>query len=267
MNTQQMITRAPLYLLAWCTLAVTPTFAQTFTHVPLFTFDGDSLGDQFGSSVSGAGDVDGDGFADVIVGAVLDDNNGESSGSARVFSGVDGSVVYNLNGDSANDFFGNSVSGAGDVNGDGFDDLIVGATVSVQTIRVEYARVFSGADGSILYTFFGDSLRDLFGSSVSGPGDVNGDGFDDLIVGAPRADDNGLDSGSARVFSGADGSILYNFDGDSSNNSFGESVSDVGDVNGDGFDDFIVGAPRAVEPVDLISGCPGKKVGDLSRFG
>ena len=126
MNTQQMITRAPLYLLAWCTLAVTPTFAQTFTHVPLFTFDGDSLGDQFGSSVSGAGDVDGDGFADVIVGAVLDDNNGESSGSARVFSGVDGSVVYNLNGDSANDFFGNSVSGAGDVNGDGFDDLIVG---------------------------------------------------------------------------------------------------------------------------------------------
>ena len=239
MNTQQMITRAPLYLLAWCTLAVTPTFAQTFTHVPLFTFDGDSLGDQFGSSVSGAGDVDGDGFADVIVGAVLDDNNGESSGSARVFSGVDGSVVYNLNGDSANDFFGNSVSGAGDVNGDGFDDLIVGAPGIFFNDGANRggARVLSGSDGSALFSFFGDSANDFFGISVSGAGDVNGDGIADLVVGA-AGDDR---SGSTRVLSGSDGSVLLAFDGNSISDSFGEAVSGAGDVNGDGFDDLIVG--------------------------
>ena len=68
--------------------------AQTITHVPLFTFDGDSAGDEFGSSVSGAGDVNGDGLADLIVGAFRDDNNGSGSGSARVLSGLDGTTLY-----------------------------------------------------------------------------------------------------------------------------------------------------------------------------
>ena len=104
------------------------------------------------------------------------------------------------------------------------------------------ARVFSGADGSILYSFTGDSAFDRFGWSVSGAGDVNGDGFDDLIVGAFFDDNNGFNSGSARVFSGADGSVLYTFDGDSIGNLFGVSVSGAGDVNGDGVADFIVGA-------------------------
>ncbi len=71
--------------------------------------------------------MDGDGFADVIVAAVDDDNNGSNSGSARVFSGLDGTILYTFNGDSPGDEFGVSVSGAGDVNGDGFADLIVGA--------------------------------------------------------------------------------------------------------------------------------------------
>ena len=93
----------------------------------LFTFNGDSAGDFLGASVSGAGDVNGDGFDEVIVGAFGDDNNGSSSGSARVFSGQDGSVLFTSNGDSAVDRFGWSVRGAGDVNGDAFDDLIVRA--------------------------------------------------------------------------------------------------------------------------------------------
>ena len=70
---------------------------------------------------------------------------------------------------------------------------------------------------STLYTFDGDSEDDRFGSSVSGAGDVNGDGYDDMIVGISWDDNNGMQSGSARVFSGADGSILYTFVGDSSN--------------------------------------------------
>ena len=111
--------------------------------------------------MSGAGDVNGDGFDDVIVGAHLDDNNGESSGSARVFSGFDGSVLYTFDGDSAGDRFGDSVSGAGDVNGDGFADLIVGTRFDDNNGDGSgSARVLSGSDGSVLYDFDGDSAGD-----------------------------------------------------------------------------------------------------------
>ncbi len=106
-----------------CLVVAAPARGQTI----LFTFDGDSAGDFFGISVSGAGDVNADGFADLIVGANGDDNNGTRSGSARVFSGLDGSILFTFDGDSAGDRFGTSVSGAGDVNGDGFADLIIGA--------------------------------------------------------------------------------------------------------------------------------------------
>ena len=218
--------------------------AQTITHVPLYTFNGDSAGDRFGQSVSGAGDVNGDGFDDLIVGAILDDNNGDNSGSARVLSGEDGSVLYNFNGDSG-DFplsnFGFSVSGAGDVNNDGFADLIVGARFDNNSGS---ARVLSGIDGSILHDFDADSENDLFGESVSGAGDVNDDGFADVIVGASSDNNNGPQSGSARVLSGLNGSVLYDLNGDSLNDRFGTSVSGAGDVNNDGFDDLIVGAPN-----------------------
>jgi hypothetical protein len=106
-----------------------------------------------------------------------------------------------INGDSANDWFGTSVSGAGDVNNDGFDDLIVGASEDdTNGSNSDSARAFSGATGAILYTFNGDSAGDNFGISVSGAGDVNNDGFDDLIVGAPTDDNKGGNFGSARVF-------------------------------------------------------------------
>jgi len=220
-----------------------PTATLTVTLIPQMTFDGDSAGEEFGGSVSGAGDVNGDGFDDLIVGAEFDNNNGEDSGSARVISGIDGSTLYNLNGDSANDQFGTSVSGAGDVNGDGFADLIVGARFDDNNgTDSGSARVISGVDGSILYNFDGDSAFASFGTSVSGAGDVNDDGFADLIVGASLGENNGILSGSAWVFSGVDGSVLHRFAGDSSSDLFGECVSGAGDVNGDGFADLIVGA-------------------------
>ena len=109
------------------------------------------MSDQLGSSVSGAGDVNGDGFADLIVGAPCDDNNGFRSGSARVYSGIDGNVLYTFDGDDVGDRLGSSVSGAGDVNGDGFADLIVGAG--------ESARVFVG-EGSAPEPLLGDVNTD-----------------------------------------------------------------------------------------------------------
>ena len=222
-------------------------FAQQFiTHAPLFTFDGDERADFFGTSVSGAGDVNGDGLDDLIVGAPED-----SGGSARVLSGSDGSVLYNFHADAAGGDFGHSVSGAGDVNGDGFDDLIVGGPNDGNFGpfgRNGSARVFSGSDGSVLYDFDGDLTLDGFGFSVSSAGDVNSDGVDDLIVGAPFDFNDGLGGfsgrGSARVLSGTDGTVLYNFEGDSAGDWFGYSVSGAGDVNGDGFADLIVGAQR-----------------------
>ena len=248
MNIQKMISRTPFCLLAWCALAVAPASGQTITHVPLYTFDPDSTNVQSRSGVgsAGAGDVNGDGFDDLIVGTT-GVSDGFASGSARVFSGIDGSALYTFVGDSTSGAFGASVNGAGDVNGDGFDDLIVGDVSGNGSVWV-----YSGVNGSVLYNFDGDLTHHAFGGSVSGAGDVNGDGFDDLIVGDQNSSSNGILSGNARVYSGANGSLLYNFDGDSVLEEFGRSVSGAGDVNGDGFDDLIVGARG-----DVISDTPG----------
>jgi len=208
----------------------------------------------FGASVSTAGDVNNDGTPDIIVGEL--GGNADRSGNAKVYSGVDGALLYTFSGVGPDDFLGFAVSEAGDVNGDGFDDVIVGASESRQAglVGAGYARVYSGKDGSTLFTFFGDGVDDKFGAAVGGGGDVNADGIPDLIVGAPTDDNNGMDSGMARVFSGADGSVLYSIDGFGGGFEFGDSTQFAGDVDGDGFDDFIVGAPFADVGAVLAAG-------------
>ena len=210
----------------------------------LYTFDGTSVGDYFGAAARGAGDVNNDGFDDLIVGSWAADLNGVDSGSAWILSGVDGSTLYRFDGIGGGDGFGGSVDGAGDVNKDGFADVIVGASGSdFNGDKAGSAYVFSGSDGSVLYTFHGDSAKDGFGS-VAGPGDVNGDGFADLAVGAGGDDNNGQQTGSVRVFSGLDGSILYTVSGGTPDAQFG-NVGRAGDVNGDSVDDLVVGAHQA----------------------
>jgi len=214
-----------------------------YDGVVLYQFYGDYYYDYFGFSVAGAGDVNGDGYDDVVVGAYGDDDGGAEAGSVEVFSGKDGAMLYHLDG-SAGNYFGFSVSGAGDVNGDGYGDFVVGA-YEAETNGLSnngYVTLFSGLDGSELYTLYGNSSGDYFGISVSFAGDVDQDGYDDFIVGAHQADNTATNSGSAYVYSGKNGSELYRFDGDDYSDSFGSAVSAVGDVNGDGYPDVVVGA-------------------------
>jgi hypothetical protein len=149
----------------------------------LHTFQQPIGADDFGSAVANAGDVNNDGVPDIIVGA---EAAGQSApGDAYVFSGADWSVLHSFQGAGNNGLFGRSVSGAGDVNADGFDDVMVGAPFPFNNSNPGVVRVFSGADGSILYTFNGGGARgELFGQSIAYAGDLNGDSHPDLIIGA-----------------------------------------------------------------------------------
>ncbi|KAA3608619.1 MAG: hypothetical protein DWQ01_10970 [Planctomycetota bacterium] len=202
---------------------------------------GSSAGDEFGASVSRAGDVNGDGVEDFIVGAARNDRNGVDAGNARVYCGFSGRILMNLFGGMPGDEFGWSVSHAGDVNGDGYGDVIVGALQ--RNTGNGYATVFSGEDGKPMMTFVGSFPAD-HAAVVGAAGDVNGDGYDDLLVGAYLSDSGGVDSGELRIYSGVDGAQLLHIVGDAAGDQFGRSVAGIGDVDGDGHGDFVVGADR-----------------------
>ncbi|MBI4880930.1 MAG: FG-GAP repeat protein [Planctomycetes bacterium] len=200
------------------------------------------LGGDLGHSVSGGGDLDGDGYPDIVTGAPATSVSGHCSGLVVVFSGSDGGPIFFFPGDTSDDSFGWSVSDVGDVDGDGFADVVAGAPCHYPDISLGYARLFSGSSGVSLHTWYASSLDDWFGTSVSGAGDMNGDGSPDVLVGASEEDGSGLsDSGRARVFSLQAG-LLYTFAGHAAGDEFGYSVSDAGDVNNDGFPDIVVGA-------------------------
>jgi len=243
-----------------------------------YTFTGEALNDLFGMSVSGAGDVNNDGFGDLIIGACGNDAAGLFAGRAYVYSGVDESLLYMFTGATDHDFFGTTVSGAGDVNNDGYDDMLIGASQATGTSSwgAGIAYVYSGVDGSLLYTFTGEAEDDRFGMyHISGAGDVNNDGFADVIVGASCNDALGNSTGKAYVFYGGEGpfpiAILASdadmiFTGTVIDGGLGFSVSGAGDVNYDNYDDLVVGAwnPSGTATVYVYSGLDGSVLYNLT---
>jgi Ca2+-binding RTX toxin-like protein len=242
-----------------------------------FRIDGVVFRGLSGFAVSGAGDVNGDGFDDVMVGALGADPVGYNSGSTYVVFGgntgfapsisvasLNGSNGFRIDGFATSQYTGGAVSSAGDINGDGFDDMIIGNS------RSHFGDTFIvfGA-GSFSSTLSLSSLNgnngfrvhsapvDFAGYSVSGAGDVNGDGIDDLIIGATHKDQGtiyaagasyvvfGTTSGFSSVLdvSTLDGSNGFRINGTAAYDRVGFSVSGAGDINGDGFDDLVVGAP------------------------
>ncbi|MEZ6036083.1 MAG: VCBS repeat-containing protein [Planctomycetota bacterium] len=218
----------------------------------LHEFSGVLFGDGFGIAVASAGDVDGDGWLDIVVGAYLADGSAPSAGNAYVYSGHDYSLLHTWGNGVNGSQFGWSVAGAGDVDHDGYDDVIVGAPAESlpgqSTVLPGSATVYSGATGAVLRRWFGDGHDDLFGFAVACVGDVDGDGWVDLAVGAPWDDNSFPKSGMVRVYSSnpalQQNPVLHQFDGDGLGYEFGTSICGMVDVDQDGFDDVFVGQPE-----------------------
>ena len=265
-----------------------------------FAIDGIDVNDQSGLSVSSAGDINNDGYDDIIIGAFLADPNGNDSGECYVVFGKaagyspslnlssllagDGSAGFVINGIDVNDQSGLSVSSAGDINKDGFDDIIIGASLAdpngndsgesyvvfgkaagySASLELKSLLATNGGDGSAGFVINGIDVNDQSGLSVSSAGDINNDGYDDIIIGALYADPNGDRSGESYVVfgkaagysdslelssllapNGGDGSAGFVINGIAAWDHSGLSVSSAGDINNDGYDDIIIGAPFA----------------------
>lgn len=265
-----------------------------------FVINGACMGDQSGSAIASAGDVNGDGLDDIIVGALMATISNSQDGASYVVFGTSNNASINLSavavgiggfvigGEYRIDYSGRAVSAAGDVNGDGLADLFVGAT-GADNRPMEWMDVGAGyvvfgktsgspvnlsaiAAGSGGFKIFGESSTDQMGQSVSGVGDVNGDGYADLLIASSKADTviGGTaysDGGRSYVVFGksttstlalssvARGSGGFVVFGDSTLMSSGTSIAGAGDVNGDGYADVIVGTPGiGTDPAHYNSG-------------
>ncbi|MBU0687237.1 MAG: integrin alpha [Candidatus Margulisbacteria bacterium] len=215
----------------------------------LYQVGGIDDGGQLGTAVAGVGDINGDGRGDFIAGAPYASLSGvKNTGAAYVFSGADGALLYQLNGEGEENRFGSAVAGIGDVNKDGYADFAVGAPIaSPRDLRAAGSvYAYSGINGKLLYRLDGEAEEDLFGYALAGAGDVNGDGYNDFIIGLSNdSPDNVKGAGAVRVCSGAHGALRYQINGTVAGGRFGSAVAGAGDVNGDGKDDIIIGAPLA----------------------
>lgn len=233
--------------------------ATGLSTTPAWTFDSNQASAQLGYAVSSAGDVNKDGYSDVIVGApYYSNNNLTENGCVFAFygspTGLKTTPSWTACGGQSYGLFGWSISSAGDVNKDGYSDIIIGAPYQNTGFGLTNAgRVFAyygsatGLSATPNWTGSGIQFNAQFGDSVSTAGDVNKDGYSDIIVGAYLYSSNGLtNNGRAYVFYGSSSGIKtrgnWTADGVHNDAEFGYSVGTAGDVNGDGYSDIIIGA-------------------------
>ncbi len=241
---------------ALAALALTPSAQDV-----VFTFGGNENGDEFSRSVSRAGDVNNDGFEDIVIGAPNAFTHASHSGQARVFSGENGVMLYNIRGETSFDFLGSAVGAAGDINADGYADFIVGTRGSdLGSLNAGQVQVFSGKTGSVLRNFLGDVAGDNMGQSACGISDIDGDGRDDILIGISGDDTQDNNAGAVRIYSGQTGRMLMQQFGQEANERFGTAVAPAGDINGDNVGDYMAsGLNGHFGVVRLYSG----KTGDL----
>ena len=254
-------------------VAETDPTAPQYTPLPhgYYTFTGENADSYAGDSVSSAGDVDGDGRDDLLVGAPFHDDGGTDVGKAYLVLANSLGATADLNlaaadyvfrGEDIENYAGDTVSSAGDVDGDGKDDLLISAVGNgdgggnAGKVYLILGSSLGDTAGLELadadYTFTGEASKDIAGESISSAGDVDGDGKDDLLVGADGNNDGGTNAGKAYLFLGGNlGSTSslsladadYSFTGELEHTYAGHSVSNAGDVDGDGRDDLVIAAP------------------------
>ncbi len=222
-------------------------------------------GSNFGESIASAGDVNGDGFFDIIVGASRFSNGEDNEGAAFVYYGSPGgpakTPAWTMEGNQANAFFGVSVSTAGDVNKDGYADVIIGANYydngETNEGRITiYLGSANGLSKTPYFTAEGDQVNAFFGKSVACAGDVNHDGYSDVVVGSPGYDHGQNNEGRAVLYMGTNmgmtQSAAWSGESNQADANYGFSVASAGDVNGDGFSDVVIGANRYDENMSNV---------------